>query len=253
MATFRTYGPRFNPGSLLTPAIKALLIANTAVFLLQTLAKLFSQEGSRLIIEWFALIPLAATQALRIWQPFTYMFLHGDLMHLLVNMFVLWMFGRDLEGSWGKRRFLKYYFITGVGAGVVNIVVKLLTGGADSATIGASGAIYGILMACAVLYPDRQIWLIPFPLMLPMRVYVTIIGAIAFFGSLGSSGDNVSHISHLSGMIVGYIYLRRGSFLFRFRNQISDWRRARARRKFEVYMRDQEKKEPPSRPDNWVN
>jgi membrane associated rhomboid family serine protease len=119
-------------------------------------------------------------------------------------------------------------------------------------TIGASGAIYGVLIATAVLFPDRQVWLIPFPVTLPMRAYVAIMAAIEFFGTLGASGDNVSHVCHLGGMLVGYIYLRRGSFLFGFRNRYSDWKRRRLRRKFEVYVREHRDK-PPTHPDNWVN
>jgi membrane associated rhomboid family serine protease len=258
MGTYpRSYGPRIRWGGLLTPAIKALLIANTAVFLLQTLLQLFNREAYFWFIEWFGLIPLAATRGLRIWQPFTYLFLHGGLWHLLINMLVLWMFGTDLERAWGRRRFLGYYFLTGVGAGLINIAVKMSFFPLGSheqavATIGASGAIYGVLIAAALVFPDRQVWLIPFPVTLSMRVYVAIIGAIAFFGSLGAAGDNISHISHLGGMLVGYVYLRRGSFLYRLRNRVSDWQRQRARRKFEVYQREH-RDQPARRPDDWVN
>ena len=255
--SFRSYGPRIRWGGLLTPAIKALLIANTAVFLVQTLLQLFNRDAYSLFIEWFGLIPLAATRGLRIWQPFTYLFLHGGLWHILINMLVLWMFGADLERAWGKRRFLNYYFLTGVGAGVINIAVKMSfyplgSGSQLIPTIGASGAIYGVLIAAAMVFPDRQVWLIPFPVMLPMKAYVTVMGAIAFFGTLGVGGDNVSNISHLGGMLVGYLYLRRGSFLYRLRNQVSDWKRKRARRKFEVYQREHEE-QPPRHPDDWVN
>lgn len=254
----RTYGPRWNPGGLLTPAIKWLLIVNTAVFLLQTLIQLFGGLAwYRLFLEWFGLVPMASVRGLRIWQPLTYLFLHGGLWHLLINMLVLWMFGRDIEQTWGQRRFFHYYFLTGVGAGLINVGIKMIFYPAGSqeqmiVTIGASGAIYGILMAAALLFPDRQVWLIPFPVTLPMRVYVAIIGAIAFFSSLGS-GDNVSHISHLAGMLVGYIYLRRGSFLYRVRNRYSDWQRKRAYRRFEVYKRRHQSEDPPNRPDDWVN
>jgi membrane associated rhomboid family serine protease len=263
-ASFRNYGPRINWRGMISPAIKALLILNTAVFLLQTIVSLFVPGGSEWILRWFGLVPRAVTHGLRVWQPFTYLFLHGGLMHILLNMFVLWMFGVDVERSWGRRKFYFYYFLTGAGAGVANILVKTLmdvTSGGSAAmivrptevvTIGASGAVYGVLVAAAVLFPDRQIWLIPFPVTLPMRVYVFIMGLIAFFGTLGPSGDAVSHVSHLSGMIIGYFYLRRGTFLFSLRNRYLDWRRRRARRKFEVYMRDH-RDEPPSRPDNWVN
>jgi membrane associated rhomboid family serine protease len=253
----RTPGIRFSWGGLLTPAIKALLIANAGVFLLQTLLMLFSKPAYGLFLGWFGLIPLAATRGLRIWQPFTYLFLHGTLWHLLINMLVLWMFGADLERQWGQRKFYFYYFLTGAGAGLINIVVKMAFFAPGSpeqmaVTIGASGAVYGILLAAALVFPDRQVWLIPFPVMLPMRVYVAIMGAIAFFGSLGASGDNISHISHLGGMLVGYLYLRRGSFLYRLRNRYSDWQRQRTRRKFEVYQREH-RDDPPRRPDDWVN
>jgi membrane associated rhomboid family serine protease len=253
----RSYGHRFNWRGLLTPAIKTILIACTAVFLLQTLLALFvGGEAVKLLVAYFGLVPFAVLHGY-VWQLFTYLFLHGGLGHLLINMFVLWMFGADLERTWGKRRFYFYYFLCGIGAGVVNVIVKALIYRSDDLamnlpTIGASGAIYGVLIATAVLFPDRQVWLIPFPVTLPMRAYVLIMGAIEFFGTLGSSGDNISHVCHLGGMLVGYIYLRRGSFLFGFRNRYSDWKRKRLRRKFEVYVREHRDK-PPSHPDNWVN
>lgn len=254
----RSYGARMNWGELFTPAIKLLLIANTGIFLLQVLLDVFAgpAAGTR-FIGWFGLIPLAVTRGLRVWQPFTYLFLHADFWHLFWNMLALWMFGRDLERVWGQRKFFFYYFLTGVGAGLLNLVVKMAfyplgNPHLEIPTIGASGAIYGVLMAAALVFPDRQVWWFPFPVVLPMRVYVAIIGAIAFFGTLGRSGDNVSHISHLSGMLVGYIYLRRGSYLYSFRNRYLDWKRGRMRRKFAVYMREH-KDEPPSHPDQWVN
>jgi membrane associated rhomboid family serine protease len=120
-------------------------------------------------------------------------------------------------------------------------------------TIGASGAIYGLLMGCAVLFPQRRVWMFPFPgLVISMRMFAFIWGAIEFFGTFTKVNDGVSHIAHLSGMLVGWLYLRRGSLFFGVRNRISDWKRSRLRRKFEVYMREH-KDEPPSRPDNWLN
>jgi membrane associated rhomboid family serine protease len=108
------------------------------------------------------------------------------------------------------------------------------------------------LLANAVLFPDRRVWMFPLPVTVSMKIFVIVMGAIEFFGTLGASGDNVSHICHLGGMLVGYVYLRRGSFLFNFRNSFSDWKRRRLRKKFEVYARDHNDK-PPTRPDNWVN
>jgi membrane associated rhomboid family serine protease len=218
---------------------------------------LFSRAGAALMIREFGLVPHLFTHGLRLWQPASYLFLHGGLFHLLFNMLALWMFGCDIERAWGRRRFYNYFFLTGIGAGLINVVVKTVMdprglGSASIPTIGASGAIYGVLLAAAILFPDRRIWLIPFPVMIPMKIYVLGIGAIAFFSSLGATGDNVSHVSHLGGMLVGYLYLRRGSWFFRARNSLSDWRRQRARRRFEVYMR-KHRNEPPSRPDHWVN
>lgn len=259
MGTFSRYRPyRIQLGGLLPPAIKWLLIVNTAVFLVETLVQLlFGAAALRALIGWLGLVPAGVTHGLRLWQPFTYLFVHGGFWHLLINMFVLWMFGMDLERAWGLRRFLSYYFLTGVGAGLVNVVVKTAMdpagmGPALVPTIGASGAIYGVLLAAALVFPDRQVWIIPLPVTISMRVYAVIMGAIEFFGTLGAAGDNVSHVTHLGGMLVGYLYLRRSSFLYRFRNVVSDWKLRRARRKFDVYVR-KHKDEPPSHPDHWVN
>lgn len=262
---FRGYGGSgFRIGGLLTPAIKMLLIANVAVFVVHHLflAWIFQAPGVMAFMRWFGLVPAEVILGLRLWQPVTYLFLHGDLWHLLINLFVLWMFGSDLERSWGSRRFLKYFLITGVGAGVLNILVKFAVALFSSSptaalslqipTIGASGAVYGVLLAAAMFFPNRQVFLFPFPIMIPMRMYVFVIGAIAFYGSLRSPGDGISHITHLGGMLVGYFYLRRGSFFFGVRNRYHDWRRQRLRRKFDVYMR-RKQGQPPRPPDDWVN
>ena len=254
----RSYGGgyRFNWRGLLTPAIKIILISCTAVFLMQTLAQLFSPTAARTIQLYFGLVPYLVVHGF-VYQLFTYLFLHSGILHLLINMFVLWMFGADIERAWGKKRF---FFITFCAEWARELSMWALksrwipagTGSAFVPTIGASGAIYGVLIAAAVLFPDREIWLIPFPITLPMKAYVAIMVAIEFFGTLGSTGDNVSHVCHLGGMLVGYIYLRRGNFFFGFRNRYSDWKRRRLKRKFEVYVRDHKEK-PPSQPGSWVN
>ena len=248
---------RFDWRSFITPGVRILVLACTGVFLVQTLiGLLFSPRVTAWINYMFGLVPQGVIPGLRIWQPFTYIFLHGGLFHLLINMLMLWMFGRELELVWGKKRFMNYFFLCGAGAGILTVLVKfvpLLWGQrpSDIPTIGASGAIFGILLANAILFPDRQIWLFPLPIMIPMRPFVAVMGAIEFFSTLGSSGDNVAHVCHLSGMLIGWVYLRRSSFLFRVRNEIADWRYQRNRKKFDVYMR--KGKEPPSRPDHWVN
>lgn len=256
-----TFGARrynFDWRGFITPGVKLLVLICSGVFLVQTLADVFGGvKATSWINHYFGLVALGPIPGLRIWQPFTYIFLHGGLLHLLLNMLFLWMFGRELELVWGKRRFLNYFFICGVGAGLIEVLIKTIPMAfghrpSDIPTIGASGAIFGILIANAVLFPDRRIWLIPLPITIPMRPYVAVMAAIEFFMTLGPSGDGVGHLCHLGGMLVGYIYLRRGSFLYSVRNSVSDWKHQRNRRRFQVYM-NKHKDEPPSRPDRWVN
>jgi membrane associated rhomboid family serine protease len=254
----RGYGYRFDLSGYFPPAIKTLCLVCVGVFTVQELSGLlFHSEGTIFWLRWFGLVPYAVTHGY-VWQLFTYIFLHGGFLHLFFNLLYLAMFGADLERSWGSKRFYTYFFVCGVGAGLINVVVKTIldphgTGTAlGPPTIGASGAIYGVLLAVAVIMPHRQVWLFPLPVTVSMRIFVIVMGAIEFFGTIGASGDNVSHICHLGGMGVGYLYLRRGSFLYNFRNHFSDWQRRRLKKKFEVYVRDHNDK-PPTHPDNWVN
>src|SRR5215472_2780310 len=256
--TFGAPRVRFDWRGFITPAVKILVFTCAGVFLLQTLIAEFLSPGAT---AWFnhafGLVPTGVIPGLRIWQPFTYIFLHGGLWHLLINMLMLWMFGRELELVWGKRRFVNFFLLCGVGAGLIEVLVKTIPtffGRPPSLTptIGASGAIFGILMANAVLFPDRRIWLIPLPITIPMRPYVAVMGAIEFFSTLGSGGDNVAHICHLGGMLIAYLYLRRGTLLYGVRNTVSDWQHKRNQRRFQVYL-NKHRKEPPSRPDSWVN
>ncbi|MGB0034117.1 MAG: rhomboid family intramembrane serine protease [Candidatus Acidiferrales bacterium] len=253
-------GYRFDLSGYFPRAIKTLCIACVAVFFLQEISELlFQASGRNFWLVWFGLVPGETTHGF-IWQPFTYLFLHGGIRHILFNLLYLAMFGADLEHTWGSRRFYIYYFICGVGAGIITVLVKvLLVAGKFSApeslispTIGASGAIYGVLLAVAVIMPHRQVWLFPLPVTISMRVFVIAMGAIEFFSTIGTTGDGVSHVCHLGGMLVGYVYLRRGSHLYNFRNYFTDWKRRRLRKKFEVYVRDHQDK-PPSHPDSWVN
>lgn len=256
---FGTPRIRFDWRSFITPAVKYLVLTCAGIFLLQTLVEIFFGRlaAYHQITLRFGLVPSGVVPGLRIWQPVTYIFLHGGIFHLLINMLMLWMFGRELEQVWGKKRFLNYFFLCGIGAGLIIVLVQsipMIWGRqpSDVPTIGASGAIFGILIANAILLPDRQIWLFPLPIMIPMRPFVAVMAAIEFFATLGASSDGVSHFCHLGGMLVGWLYLRRGSFLFRVRNEMADWRHQRNRRKFEVYMK-KNKETPPSRPDQWVN
>lgn len=252
---------RFDWRGFITPAVKYLVLTCAGVYLAQNLLVLIAGQNGPAVDFWInshlGLVPHGVIPGLRLWQPVTYLFLHAGILHLLVNMLMLWMFGRELELVWGKKRFTNYFFLCGVGAGIITILVKfvpLLWGHRviDTATIGASGAIFGILIANAILFPDRQIWLFPLPIMIPMRPFVAVMAAIEFFSTLGASGDSVSHLCHLGGMLIGWLYLRRSSFLYRVRNEVADWKYQRNRKRFQVYMK-KSKNESPSRPDHWVN
>ena len=166
----------------------------------------------------------------------------------------------DLERTWGTRRFYEYYFLTGIGAGFINVLINTILDPHGGLLFlwrfrrsALPGAIFGVLIAAGILFPDRQVWLFPFPISIPMKLLVAGSIAIEFFLSLEAGGDNVSHVTHLGGALVGYLYLRRGLFLYRFRNDYLDWKRRRARRKFEVYMRDHKNEPPHDSDDRWVN
>ena len=232
--------------------IIGLIIANGLI-----LAATYLIASSQSVFSQYGFIPAQP----HILTMFSSLFLHAGIFHYLGNMFFLWMFGRELEIVWGRNRFLRYYFLTGVGAGLINLIVKaipLLWGRAladlDAPTIGASGAIFGVLLACAVLFPDRQVMFM-FAIKMSMRTLMIVLIALEFLGTFGLGGDNISHFCHFGGMLVGYIYLRRGSFLYGVRNTLSDWQYRRNRKRFEVYINKHkgEPPEPPSRPDRWVN
>jgi membrane associated rhomboid family serine protease len=173
-------------------------------------------------------------------------------MHILFNMLPLWFFGRDLEDIWGTRRFLQFYFFCGIGAGLVVVLANYLFGNPRIPTVGASGAIYGILLVAAVLWPDRIIIFYIFPIKL--KYFVMLLGAIAFF-SLNNLNSGVSDVAHLSGMLFGYVFLKmpkkRGSFdpSSSLMDTYRAWKLARAKRKFQVYL----KKQQGGDRDRWVN
>jgi len=188
------FGPR-----LFTDAIKLLVSINFLVFLLQTIS---GQE--RILFQLFGMVPKNTWSQLMVWQPFTYLFFHGGIWHVLINMFVLWMFGSELETVWGKKEFLKYYFITGIGSGLVTIVFSL---NSLIPVVGASGAVYGILLAYGLTFPNRYVYLY-FLIPVKVKFFVIVIGGIAFFSSIGSGSSGVSHLTHLSGMLIGLGYLK---------------------------------------------
>ena len=202
------------------PAIKLLLLINAGVFVLQ-MAGL-----DQFLVHYLGLTPTMVWQG-AIWQLFTYMFLHGGLLHIGLNMLILWMFGRDIEYAWGSREFLKYYLICGVGAGIVTQIV-LPTQAIP--TIGASGAIYGVLLAFGMTYPNRPIYLW-FLVPIPAKYMVLMWGAFELIASRAGSGDSIAHWTHLGGLAVGFIYLKLGGRHFRFPRPFAFLGRWRAKRK----------------------
>jgi membrane associated rhomboid family serine protease len=219
------------PGAM-TPAVKMLLIANTAVFLVQLVLPSLS--------SWFGLTPALVVERFWVWQVVTYLFLHADPLHLLFNMLALWMFGVDLERRWGQQAFLRYYFVCGVGAGLCSVVAALLPFEFAETlyiipTVGASGAIYGLLLAYGLLFPERTIFFFIFPV--PARIYVIIAGAFILYKSVMDTSGGTAHFAHLGGMAFGYAYLTwgRGGPMAELKYRYTKWKMARLRKKFGVH------------------
>jgi membrane associated rhomboid family serine protease len=220
----------FGPGPV-SQALKALIGANVAMFVLTTFA--------RSLLPILGLVPGFVIHKGWLWQLGTYMFLHAGPMHILFNMLALWMFGAELERMWGTREFLKFYFVTGVGAGVLTVVFSLLPFAFAQQlqyanVIGASGAIYGLLLAYAMYFPNRPILMIVF--WVPAKWCVAILGAIALLTSLSDAGG-VANATHLGGLLVGYLYLKRGRIdpMSEIKYRYLKWKINRVRKKFDVY------------------
>jgi len=194
-----------NPGefsykpTLFTDAIKVLISINFGIFVLQTLS-----GAENLFFPLFGLVPKLVWSELMIWQPFTYIFFHGGIWHVLINMFVLWMFGSELERLWGKQHFLKYYFVTGIGSGLITMFLGF---NSMIPIVGASGAVYGVLLAYGLTYPNRTVYLYG---IIPIKSlwFVMGIGLIAFMSSFNNVSQ-ISHLTHLSGMVIGYFMLKK--------------------------------------------
>jgi membrane associated rhomboid family serine protease len=231
----------------LPTGIKWLLIVNIASFLLQWIL------GSAAARFFFllALVPGQFTHGY-LWQPVTYSFIHVDLWEILWNMLTLWMFGGDIELSWGTNRFLRFYFLCSIAPALVCVLLTYLAGRPTVPIIGAYAPIYGILLVCAVLWPDRQVLFIIFPM--KMKYFTILIGAIALFISLGSGG--LVGLGLLTGMLFAYVFMKsratsrtttpRIDLASSIQRTYRDWKLARAKKKFQVYLRKQ-------RPDRDIN
>lgn len=210
-------------GGMFTPVIKSLLIANIVVFLIQhffigTLTFNGTSLGN-VFIKYFALwqinfghiLPFEGDYQFYPWQLITYQFMHADFWHLFMNMFALWMFGSELEQNWGKQRFIAYYLIAGIGAALIHMAVTPFFGEIRP-TVGASGAIYGILLAFGMTYPNRPIFMFPLFIPIPAKYFVMIFAGIELInGVSGVSG--VAHFAHLGGALTGFILLKYGKHI----------------------------------------
>src|SRR5688500_5378968 len=223
----------FGPGPL-TPAIKVIVAVNVAAFLLAIVVPAITlRQGLR---------PADVVGGFALWQPVTYMFLHGGIFHILFNMLALWMFGVELERMWGSRFFVKYYFVAGVGAAVTTLGCSFLPFAFAnqlyySLTIGASGAVYGILLAYARYFPHRPIMLY-FVFPIPAKYFVMIIGAISLLSAMSGPGGGIAHATHLGALVAGYLYLRSGArthLIAEIKYRYLKWRINRMRRRFDVY------------------
>jgi membrane associated rhomboid family serine protease len=189
------------------PATRALLFSNVAIFVLQ----LFMDQW---LVAHFALWPPASAQypglpGFEVWQLLTYGFLHGGLTHLFFNMFALYMFGGEIERLLGTRRFVTYYLVCVVGAAVAQLVVISNINAPPVPTVGASGGVFGLLLAFGMAFPRRRIMLLFPPIPMPAWLFVTLYGLLELYLGVTGSGQGVAHFAHLGGMVAGFVLLMR--------------------------------------------
>jgi membrane associated rhomboid family serine protease len=215
---------------------KWLIIICTAIFIPYYLS---GYRNQRAIDTLFALVPSGVIHNYYLWQVFTYMFLHAGVWHLVFNMLALWFFGAQLEQEWGTRRFVNFFILCGVAAGFCVLAANAALGSWYVSTIGSSGAIFGILVAFGVLFPDQTVF---FWLLIPMKAkyMVMIFVAVELLMTFGPN-NGVSTVAHLGGAAFGYLYLKRGQAFPRlpdFGDAYRRWKLARAKKRFQVYLRD---------------
>src|SRR6478672_6176070 len=203
----RSYVNRYTPSNRFPVGVRWLLIGNIALFILYYV--LPPRGGLHQFLENFALVPEQVVQTFAIWQIVTYLFLHASISHVLWNMLALWLFGVEIERTWGTRKFLRFYFGCGIAAGLTVIACAYIFGGTEIGTVGSSGAVYGLLVAYEVVFPEQTIL---FGFLIPMKskYFVMIIGAIVFLQSYmatvgGQQGSGVAVTAHLGGMLAGFL------------------------------------------------
>jgi len=221
-------GFSFAPRNRITYAVQRLILANTVIFAAQLILQItLGVPGlpGGVVVDWLAFHPGWFVQGL-VWQPFTYMFLHGGLLHLFFNMLGLYFFGPDVERVLSTRQFFRFYILCGV-LGVMASLLPWWVRGTDPSIAGASGATLGVLVAFAVAYPDREIFLFPLPFPINARAVVLLFVVLNLLDGI-TKGSNVSVSTHLGGMVVGFAYMK---FVPRLRDWGDSLRNRRTKRK----------------------
>lgn len=248
----RSYVNRYVPSNRFPTGVKWLLIVTVGLSTLDFILRAGRQESS--LLQYLALVPAQVVRSFAIWQLVTYLFLHSGITHVLWDMLALWMFGAELERTWGTRRFVTFYFLCGIAASLTIVIAAYLFGGVNVPVVGSSGAVYGILVAYGVMFPN-QTMLFGFLIPIKTKYFVMIIGAIVFlqsYMSIAAGIGAVEAVASLAGLVAGYLLLR-GRKLHTLVSQpltsgYKDWRLRRAKRKFEVYLRKKD-----SNRDRWVH
>ncbi|TYP95289.1 Membrane associated serine protease, rhomboid family [Fodinibius salinus] len=184
--------------SIFPPAVKHLLIINVLVFI-----AMWTPNIGTYIQHFGMLYPIGSGE-FHVWQLVSYMFLHAGFGHIFFNLFALWMFGQSIENIWGTRRFTIYYLLTGIGAALLHMFIS----GGQAPMLGASGAVYGILLAFGMMFPNRRIMLLFPPIPMKAKYFVAIFGVIEFVSGISRTNSNVAHFAHLGGMLVGFILIK---------------------------------------------
>ena len=234
--------------------MKRIILTCTGIYLFQVVMGRFAPDVVVQMREWLALIPVDVMHG-KVWQLFTYSLLHAGLGHVFFNMLTLWFIGAYLERDWGPRRFIECYTFCVVGAALVTIAVSythFLGMDPTTGTVGASGGIFGLLMAFGILYANQEMFLFPLPFSIKAKYLVGIWVIVAIIAVFEPSQGGIAVFAHLGGLLFGYLWVKflpsRGlsyaasEHYFGVRNSYYRWKRRRAARKFEVYMKDHDRK-----------
>jgi membrane associated rhomboid family serine protease len=235
-----------------TKAVVWLLGINTAIFL--ALSAFGTRDITQWVFQYLGLVPEMTIFHFAIWQIVTYSFIHLAFWHWFGNMLGLWMFGASFEASWGIRRFLELFFSGVIGAALTTIIFSFahILATPETVTIGASGGVFAILIAFGMVFGENEIMLIPFPFMIKAKYFVLILIVVTVALAIGDRGG-VAYLAHLGGLLFGYLYVKfspgRGKskrfslseWFYGLNNSYYRWKRRRAARKFEVYMRQHDR------------